>query len=134
MGKVNFSQVDLFTTRDGRKITYEQLLGDIYENSEESRESMRTLLDQMTSLISSPAEAVMLMQHITTLLEARIKNDDLLVKVASIVSRIVQKSLDSKGDDDGFLLISEEERKQLLDAYKSTEAEIVKTPKSEEDV
>ena len=114
MGMIEFSEIMLFTTKDGRKITYEQLLSDIYDNSTESRETMRTLIDQMASLIQSPADAVLLMEHIAMLMDTRVKNDDLLVKVASIVSRIVQRSMDTNNKGDSDWEIPEEEKKQLL--------------------
>ena len=114
MGMIEFSEIMLFTTKDGRKITYEQLLSDIYDNSTESRETMRTLIDQMASLIQCPADAVLLMEHIAMLMDTRVKNDDLLVKVASIVSRIVQRSMDTNNKGDSDWEIPEEEKKQLL--------------------
>lgn len=113
MGNVDFSEVNLFTTKDGRKVTYDSLLSDIYENSEDTRATMHTLVEQMTSLISSPADAVVLMEHITQLLETRVKNDDLLVKIASIISRIIQRGMDSKESGDGDW-ITDEEKRQLL--------------------
>lgn len=110
---IDFSEIGLFKTKSGKKITYEDLLSDIYENSAESREAMRLLIEQMTSLISSPSDAVVLMEHITNLLDARVKNDDLLVKVASIVSRIIQRGMSSVEKTSEWE-ISDEEKKQLL--------------------
>jgi hypothetical protein len=115
---IDFSEFGLFKTSDGRKITYEDLLSDIYENTEEDRQSIKILVDQMTSLISSPSDAVALMEHITNLLDARVKNSDILVKVASIVSRIIQRGMTST-DSTADWEISEEEKKQLLSEAES---------------
>ena len=112
-GNVDFSEIGLFTTKDGRKITYEGLLSDIYENSEESRNTMKVLVSQLSELIESPADAVVLMEHITSLMDARVKNDDILVKVASILARIIQRGMSST-DTAADWEISEEEKKQLL--------------------
>lgn len=113
MSTIDFSTIGLFTTKDGRKITYQDLLSDIYENAEESRETMRTLVEQMASLIHSPKDAVMLMEHIAMLMDTRVKNDDLLVKVAAIVARIIQRSLETKAESPDWE-ISDAEKKQLL--------------------
>jgi len=113
MSTIDFSTINLFTTKEGRKITYQDLLSDIYENSSESRETMRTLIEQMASLIQSPADAVLLMEHIAMLMDTRVKNDDLLVKVAAIVARIIQRSMERTEEGQGWE-ISEEEKKQLL--------------------
>jgi len=110
---IDFSEYGLFKKSDGTLVTYEDLLKDIYENAEEDRETVRILVDQMSSLISSPADAIKLMEHISTLMDARVKNSDLLVKVASIVSRLISKQLNNnEGSADWE--ISEEEKQQLL--------------------
>ncbi len=110
---IDFSEIGLFTTKDGKKVTYEDLLRDVYENSDESRKAMRALMEQLTSLIDSPQAAMELMEHITNLLDARVKNDDILVKIASILSRIIQKGMVTEDNKEDWE-ITEEEKKQLL--------------------
>lgn len=114
---IDFSEVKLFKTSNGRSVTYEDLLRDVYEHSEETRDSIKTLVGQMSSLIKSPSDAVMLMAHVTVMIESRVKNDDLLVKVASILSRLIQKNLDKNDGPDWEL--SEEDRRQLLQEAES---------------
>lgn len=109
---IEFSDVKLFTTKNGKTVSYEDLLRDVYENSEETRESIRKLVEQLTGMMSSPSDAMMIMAHITMMIESRVKNDDLLVKIASILSRLIQKNTGkSEGPD---WQISEEERRQLM--------------------
>lgn len=108
---IDFSEIGLFEV-DGKMVTYQDLLRDIYSNSDDTRESMRTLIDQMVGLVDSPSSAVAMMDHINKLLDSKIKNDDLLVKVAAILSRVLAKSTSDRGGDD--LSISEEEKRQLL--------------------
>lgn len=114
MAKIDFSEFDLFTTRDGRKINYEDLLCDIYENAEESRAALRTMVEQMVSLINSPQEAVALMEHITTLMDTRVKNDDILVKLAAMLSRVIQRSMEGKEEGGTSEWLTDAEKKQLL--------------------
>lgn len=112
---IDFSEYGLFKRSNGTQVTYEDLLADIYENADDDRKTIQVLVEQLSELISSPSDAVVLMEHITGLLDARVKNSDLLVKVASIVSRMILKNVTEAGSDDGGFIISEEEKKQLLD-------------------
>lgn len=121
---INFKDINLFTNHEGDNVTYEDILKDIYNNSEESRETMRVLVEQLSSLITSPKDAIALMEHINGLLDARIKNDDLLVKLATIVGRMIQKEMSESSTDDGAFGLSEEERQQLLETAKKTKDKI----------
>lgn len=107
---MDISNTKLFT-REGKDITYQDLLSDIYTNNEESRDTIRLLMEQLVSLIDSPQSAAALMDHINSILNSKIRNDDLLLKLAAIVSRSTTKSMDSDG---GELLISPDEKRQLL--------------------
>lgn len=109
---IDFSDVKLFTTRDGRKISYEDLLRDVYENNADTKESIKSLVDELTKLIKTPADAMMVMAHVSTMIETKVKNDDLLVKIASIISRMIQRN--SGKSDSPEWEISEEEKRQLL--------------------
>lgn len=121
---INFKDINLFTNHEGDNVTYEDILKDIYNNSEESRETMRVLVEQLSSLVTSPKDAIALMEHINGLLDARIKNDDLLVKLATIVGRMIQKEMSESSTDDGAFGLSEEERQQLLETAKKTKDKI----------
>jgi hypothetical protein len=110
---VDFSEYGLFERKDGTKVTYEDLLRDIYQNSEEDRDAVALLVKKLTDQINTASDAAMLMESVTQLMDARIKNNDLMVKVASIVSRIIQRGMTST-DSEADWEISEEEKKQLL--------------------
>lgn len=109
---IDFSEIKVFKTSDGRVVSYEDLLRDVYENADETRRSIRLLVDQMTLLIKTPADAMMIMAHVTQMIETRVKNDDLIIKIASIIGRVVQKGMSTK--DSPEWEISEDERKQLM--------------------
>ena len=109
----DISNTPIFVTHAGKTITYQDLMRDIYENSSDTRDNIQTLVEQMVSLIEKPEDAIVLMGHITDMVNARIKNDDLLVKVAAILSRILQKSVSPSAVDAGWE-ISDAEKKQLL--------------------
>lgn len=111
---IDFSEFKLFE-KDGKPVTYQDLLQDIYTNSEESKDTMKILVDQLITLVDSPSAAVALMAHINSLMESKIKNDDLLVKVASIMARIIQKGMSDSATSDDDWGIGEEEKKKLLE-------------------
>ena len=102
----------LFTDRNGNEIAYEDLLKDIYNHSEDTRSDIQALIKQLSALIGGPTEAVALMSHVTEILNARIRNDDLLVKVAAIVARARNSA--KAGPTGETYIIPEEERTQLL--------------------
>jgi hypothetical protein len=102
----------IFTDRKGNEIAYEDLLKDIYNHSEDTRSDIQALIKQLSSLIGGPAEAVALMSHVTEMLNARIRNDDLLVKVAAIIAR--GRNAAKSSDNGETYVIPEEERTQLL--------------------
>ena len=110
---IDFSEIKLFKDKNGKMVTYEQLLQDIYSNSEESRETMKVLVDRLVNLVDSPAAAVAMMEHVNNLMDSKIKNDDLLVKVASILSRIIQRGMSTVESTEDYG-ISPEEKEQLL--------------------
>lgn len=108
----DFSKTELFKRADGSYVTYEDLLRDIYTNTDETRQNIGDVLQQLVGFMKSSDEAVVLMQHLTNLIDSRIKNDDILVKVAAIVSRIIQKT--PAKDAGASALITDEEKEQLL--------------------
>lgn len=110
---IDFKDIELFEDKNGRKISYDTLLKDIYENSAETKESVREVIEKMADLANSPADAVSMLEGLAKLLDARVKNDDLLVKVANIVGRIIQKKMGniSESPDE---LISAEEIEQIV--------------------
>lgn len=125
---VDFSEVGLFKTKDGRKVTYETLLQDIYENSEESRETLRTLVEQLSSLMTRPSDALQLMEHIVGLMDTQVKNDDILVKVANIVARIIQRGMTSVEASSEWEITEDEKRRLLDEAEKVLSVDNTRTP------
>ena len=71
----------------------------------------------MHPLIKNISDATILVPLIKDYLDVGIKNDDMLVKMASIVQRAQTRS-ESEGSD---FSLSDDERKQLLDTIKETE-------------
>lgn len=108
---------------DGK--SWGSLMKDIYTNQKSKEKQLKDLILQLKDMISEPGEAIMIVPLIQGYMEVAVKNDEALIKMASIV----QKAMDRKaveGDMDGFAL-SDKEKEQLFAEIKSIDTP---TPKS----
>jgi|TARA_B100001079_G_scaffold88880_1_gene76402 hypothetical protein len=84
---------------------------DIYNNSSDNKKQLDILIKEIVGFIKDGDTAVQLIPAIKEYLEIKVKNDEQLVKMASIVQRLV--SSESKGSESEFGL-SEKEKEQLV--------------------
>lgn len=104
----------LFRDRNGNSISVSEILRDVYNSSTETKDEISMLVTQLSQTQYSAAEALALLPHINELITAKIKNNDILIKLTNAITRGYPKNNDVK---DTFL-IPEEERLQLLEAAK----------------
>ncbi len=118
MTKSKKSSNPLFTLDNGDEIGFEDLLKKIYTNSEEKNHNITATAQRIMSLTKTLSDMVVMMPILVDMQKSAIQNDDLLVKMAAIV----QRDRNSKAKDAGLdnSLISEEERKMLMDAVRET--------------
>lgn len=90
---------------------FSDILRDIYINNKKKEAQINALIDGLKPLIKNVNDASMMVPLIKEYLEVSVKNDEHLVKLASIVQRLIIAS--DKGDKDEYGL-SEAEKKQLL--------------------
>ena len=95
---------------DGK--TFEDLTRDIYENQKNKKLQLDLLIQEIHGMIQTMDDAVLITPLIKELFEVAIKNDEHLVKLASVWQRILGKS---NNDEDGMLL-SETEKEDLIAA------------------
>jgi len=79
------------------------LFSEIYDNSRKKDKQISTLISELKPLIEDVGDATLVVPMIKEYLEIGVKNDDQLVKIATIVQRLetsLQKS--SSGDSDWF--------------------------------
>lgn len=74
-----------FELFDGKK--YSDLLKDIVKNHKSKQGQIKTLIEQLTEMVSEPGDAVMLVPLIKGYLDSDIKNDEALVKLAQIAKK-----------------------------------------------
>jgi len=97
--------------------TFTGLLKDIYDNSAKKEAQINELIKQLQPMIKNMGDATILVPIIKEYMEIAVKNDEHLIKMAAIVQRAASKS---SGDDTASLL-TESEKRQLLDAVEDME-------------
>ena len=98
--------------------TFSDLMRDVYHNSKKKSRQIDTLIQELQPLVKNVGDATVIVPLIAEYLEVSVKNDDALVKLASIVQRIV--SANSKGEEDGNEFgLTDEERKRLIQEAES---------------
>jgi hypothetical protein len=100
------------------------LFKDIYENSKRNKTQIEILVKEVGGFIKDGDMAVQLIPMIREYLDINVKNDELLVKLASIVQRLIQAENKSTSSDDFSL--SDSEKAQLLSSLDETVLELQK--------
>jgi hypothetical protein len=88
--------------------TFSSILEDIYKNSKKKESQIKSLIEELKPLIGSMGDAISVVPLIKEYLEIGVKNDEQLIKMAAII----QRAMNSGGNDSGDLL-SDEEIEQL---------------------
>ena len=97
------------------KKSYSDLLKEIYDNQKKKETQITALINELKPLISDIGDATMIVPLIKEYMELGIKNDEALIKVATIFQRI----LANEGNEENGFGISEEEKEQLLKEIQS---------------
>ena len=100
------------------------LFKDIYDNSKRNKTQIEILVKEVGGFIKDGDMAVQLIPMIREYLDINVKNDELLVKLASIVQRLIQAENKSTSSDDFSL--SDSEKAQLLSSLDDTVLELQK--------
>lgn len=118
---MDFSSIKLF----GKK-NFADLLKEIHTNQKDKEVQLRSLIEGLKPLITSPGEATMIVPLIKEYMELAIKNDDALIKMAGIV----QRAMNSKAADSEELL-TDEDKEMLFSSLQELDNKI-EIPKLEE--
>ena len=103
--------------------TLSDVFKDIYDNSKNNKKQLEVLMKEVVGFIKDGDTAVQIIPMLKEYLEINVKNDEQLVKLATIVQRITaaERRVSDSGDEFG---LSEEENKQLMDAIESDVKEL----------
>jgi hypothetical protein len=93
------------------KKKFSDLLGEIYDNQKKKETQISALINELKPMIGDIGDATLIVPLIKEYLEIGVKNDEQLVKLATIIQRM-QNSSTNSGDNP--FIISEAEKTQLL--------------------
>lgn len=96
--------------------SFSDLTKDIYDNQKNKKLQLDLLIQELHGMIQTLDDAVMMAPLIKEMFEVSVKNDEHLVKLASVWQRIISKSASS--NEDGMFL-SEAEKEDLINALQS---------------
>lgn len=99
-----------FEICDGK--TFRDLCRDIMSRSDAKKNQMDMLYSDMRNHIKDVPSALNFVPHLKGLIETGIKNDDQLVKLASILQRLQSTQIEVSGGDG--MGLTEEEKSQLM--------------------
>ena len=95
---------------------FSDILNEIYDNQHQKKQQITTLISELKPLVNEIGDATLIVPLIKEYLEISVKNDEQLIKMATIVQRALQNV-----GEDGELGMSEEEKQQLLDEIEKIE-------------
>jgi hypothetical protein len=78
------------------------LFSEIYDNSRKKDKQISALISELKPLIEDVGDATLVVPMIKEYLEIGVKNDEQLVKIATIVQRLETSIQKSSGDSDWF--------------------------------
>ena len=107
--------------------TLSDLFGEIYDNSKETKGQVKGLIGELKPLIENIGDATLIVPMIKEYMEIGVKNDEALIKLATIIQRI--ETAQAKGDDGEFDF---SDLQDLLDEQQALDQEIVEVEKPEE--
>jgi len=106
---------------DGK--TFQDLTKDIYENTTKRKVQIDLLISEIHGFITTIDDVVMVAPIIKEYMDTAVRNDEHLVKLAGVLQRIISKS---QGESDESMLLSDEEKAELMGTLQDTVADLEK--------
>jgi len=95
------------------KKKFSDILQEIYTNQNEKKRQVSALISELKPLIADIGDATLIVPLIKEYLDISVKNDEQLIKMSTIIQRVLQNTSSS-----GDISISEDEKEQLINAMK----------------
>lgn len=105
--------------------SFSSLLEDIYKNSKNKEKQIRELILQLKDMIQEPGDAVLMVPLLQGYMEVAVKNDEALIKMASIVQKTMTSGRESQGEME---LLSDRDKELLFAELKNLEDSQNKLP------
>ena len=106
--------------------SFQDILKEIHGHSASKRKEIKTLMETLAGMIKTPHEAAIVAPLVREFLEVAVKNDEALVKIATIIQRLMTAEANATGAGLDELL-SEEDKQKLLDEVKESQSEANKS-------
>jgi hypothetical protein len=97
------------------------LFEDIYTNQVSKKQKISALIEELKKMIKHAGDVAAVGPILSSLIDSSVKNDDQLVKLATIATKIIAADKKTEGQD-GFL--TEFEKNQLLRELEETKQEV----------
>ena len=92
------------------KKKFSDILEEIYRNQKKREDQVSSLISELKPLVQEIGDATLIVPLIKEYMEIGVKNDEALIKMATIIQRVLQNQSDGEG-----LGITDEEKTQLLE-------------------
>ena len=111
--------------------TLSDLFGEIYDNSKETKGKVKGLIGELKPLIENIGDATLIVPMIKEYMEIGVRNDEHLIKLATVIQRI--ETAQAKGDDGEFDF---SDLQDLLEEQEALDQEVeeVETPEDGKDI
>jgi hypothetical protein len=103
-------QLDSIIFKDKK---FSDILEEIYNNQKKQKSQISALIGELKPLVNEIGDATLIVPLIKEYMEIGVKNDEQLIKMATIIQRILQNQ-----ENDNGLEISDSEKEQLLSEIK----------------
>ena len=103
--------------------TFQDLTKDIYENTTKRKVQIDLLISEIHGFITTIDDVVLVAPIIKEYMDTAVRNDEHLVKLAGVLQRIISKS---QGESDESMLLSDEEKEELMGTLQDTVADLEK--------
>ena len=97
------------------------LFEDIYNNQLSKKAKISSLIEELKKMIRHAGDVASIGPILSSLIDSSVKNDDQLVKLATIATKIIAAEKKTEGQD-GFL--TEFEKNQLIQELEETKQEV----------
>lgn len=109
--------LDDFDVFEGKK--FSELMKDIYDRSNDKKNKIETIVDSLKDLIITIEDAISVLPMVKECLEVGVHNDDQLVKMASVIQRLVSAK-NKINDNDNFGFDAKEMDELMKNASKTS--------------
>jgi hypothetical protein len=104
---------------------FSDLCKDIVKNSEEKKNQIDILITDLRDMIKTVNDATMIVPLLKEYFDVGVRNDEQLIKLAAIIQRVMGGKGGSEGEG-GSMLLTEEERKQIMATVEETAKQVAK--------